>query len=116
MSGSDDGGWFPGGGNGGQVEKTILENLPYQTAFQPMMPGQMQQLGNQLTRGYGNTAPNGQPVISDYLADMYQPMNTYRFPVPISTLKDQYKSSKHKDVNTGNAILDDIIMGKYGDD
>jgi hypothetical protein len=103
-----------GGGSGGSskkdkpVAKTDYAGAPSQVTFQPTLPGGMQAHANQLAMGYG-----GQPSdIMAQLSNMYQPVTLQQFQQPISTTAAMWDKKKHNPINTGNSVLDQLLMGK----
>ena len=96
------GDFFGGGGSG---ESGPYPNAPVQQTFQPMPPGGMQALSSQLQSGYGQSDMTG------YLENMYRPMEITKFFEPISTTATQIKKGNYDPIETGNPMLDSLLMG-----
>jgi hypothetical protein len=95
--------------NSGQGKaKVDFAGAPSQVTFQPTLPGMMNAHASQLAAGYG-----GQPSdIMAQLSNMYQPVTLQQFHQPISTTAAMWDSKKHNPINTGNSVLDQLLMGK----
>lgn len=110
MSGGNKGG---GGAPRAQPKPTpteTYERAPTLITMQPAIPGTVDILSNQLSRGFGADVPGGE--VASYLNDMYRPMEIYSFREPISATKSEFDANRHLDISTGNPVLDKLLMGK----
>jgi len=79
-------------------------NAPINRAFQPALPGGLERIAQQLGQGFG-----GQDM-SQFISNLYQPMNIQQFQEPISQTQGNYDASKHTPISTGNEALDRLLM------
>ena len=106
------------GGNSGSKKKkedtasptTPYANAPTSQTFQPHLPGMQGLVASQLAQGFGSGG-SGAPDFESMLANMYQPMSVFNFKEPISATAGAFDKAKFAPINTGNPILDKLLMG-----
>ena len=96
-------------GGGGGDPKTAYGNLPGTQTFQPHLPGMQGMIANQLAQGFGG---QGLGDVGGMLSQLYKPMNVQKFKEPISTTAAMWDQDKYLNANTGNPVLDLLLMGK----
>ena len=93
----------------GDEGKTAYGRLPGTQTFQPHLPGMQGMIASQLQQGFGG---QGLGDVAGMLSKLYKPMNVTTYKEPISTTAAQWDNKKYLDAQTGNPILDLLLMGK----